>query len=53
MYTVQENMKILTQSLNDPIRNVIKVKNIEKETAGNNGKRIMLYKKVEKKLKTS
>ena len=41
-------------SLNNLIRNVMKVKNIEKEIAGNNAKRVMLYnekwKKIENKL---
>ena len=41
-------------SLNNLIRNVTKVKNIDKEIAGNNEKRKMiLYNKNWKKLKTS
>ena len=36
------------------MRNVRKIKNIEKEIAGNNEKKIMLYNKMwKKKLKTS
>ena len=41
-------------SLKNLIRNVTKVKNIEKEIAGNDGKKVMLYnkkcKKIENKL---
>ena len=50
MYSIQEHMKNFTNNL---IRNATKVKNIEKEIAGNNDKKIMLCNKKWKKLKTS
>ena len=49
MYTIQEN-KI---SLKNLVRNVTKVKNIEKEIAGNNEKKLCCITKTGKKFKTS
>ena len=49
VYNSRKHEKISLKTL---IRNLTKVKNIEKEIAGNNGKKIMLYNKKWKKLKT-